>query len=123
MRQRDLAQDFLAAACQAQQDLAAVLAIADPLQKAMRFEAVGKFNGAVMLDLKTFGKQTHSGAGRSRQTLNGKQRLILLRLNAGRAGRLFAQILKAAHLISKFGQGAIIGVFVGGSFQGHANIS
>lgn len=66
MRKRDLAQNFLAAACQAEQDLAAVLAIADSLQEAMRFEAVGKLHGAVMLNLKAFGKQTHGGAGRSR---------------------------------------------------------
>ena len=123
MRKRDLAEYFFATPCKAQQDLAAIPAIPHPLQEAMRLEAVHELDGAVMLNLKAFGKQADRGAGRSRQSLNGKQRLILLRFDTRGARRLLAQILKAAHLVSKFGQGAIINVFVGGSFQGQANIS
>ena len=123
MRKCDLAQDFFAAAGQAQQDLATIGATAHPFQKAMRFEAVHKLHGAVMLNLKAFGEQAHGGARGGRQSLDGKQRLILLGLDARSAGRLLAQILKTPHLVSKFGQSAIINVFVSGSFQGQANIS
>lgn len=89
----------------------------------MRFKAVHKFYGAVMLNLKAFSKQAHGGAGGSGQPFNGQQRLILLRFYAGSAGCLLAQILEAPHLVSKFREGAIIYVFDWDGFQGPANIS
>lgn len=123
MGKRDMAQYFFAMARQAQQHLAAVLTIARSLQKAMRFEAIHELAGAMMLDLKAFGEESHGGAGGCRQTFNGKQSLILLRLYTRSARGLLAQILKTPHFVSKFRQCAIVNVRFGSSLQGQANIS
>ena len=61
MRKRDLAQNLLATAGQSQQDFSTVGTAARALQESMRFQAIDELDGAVMLDLKAFGKHADRG--------------------------------------------------------------
>ncbi len=61
MGKRDLAKNFLAATGEPQQDLPPVFAAARSFQEAVRLQAIYEFHGAVMLDLKAFGKHAYRG--------------------------------------------------------------
>jgi hypothetical protein len=56
----------------------------------MRFEAIHELHGAMVLNLKTFRKDSDGGVTGRWQSLNGQERLILLRLDSGGTRGLFA---------------------------------
>lgn len=90
MRQRHPAKNLLGAPGESQQNLPSILLTARSPQKAVCFQPVHEFDGAVMLDLQALGEKTHGGIRRSGQPFEGKQGLILLRLNSCGARGLFA---------------------------------
>jgi hypothetical protein len=61
-----------------------------------------------MLDLQPFREHSNCCLSRLRQALNRQQRLMLLRLDPGGTGSLFAEIQKTPDLITKVGQRLII---------------
>lgn len=108
VRKSHLPKNFLGAPREAQENLPAIPSSADSFQKAMCLEPIRQFNCAVMLNLQALGKQADGGIRRNGQSFDGKQRLILLRLDSGGARSLFAQILEAPHLITEFRERAIV---------------
>lgn len=56
----------------------------------MLLQSIHELDGAVMLNLQTFGEQPDGGVGLGRQSFDGEQRLILLRFDSGGTRGLFA---------------------------------
>jgi hypothetical protein len=108
MRKSDLAKNFVSAAGEPQQNLTSIFATAHSFQKAVYFKTIDEFHGAVVLDLKPFGKDANGGVTRNGQPLDGKQSLILLGLDASGTRGLLAQILETAHFVTKLRESAVV---------------
>ena len=61
MGKRDLTKNFFSATGEPQQDLPPVFAAARSFQEAVCLQAIYELHGAVMLDLKAFGKHADRG--------------------------------------------------------------
>jgi hypothetical protein len=84
----------------------------------VNLQAVDQLNRAVMLDLQSFREHSDCCLSRLRQALNRQQRLMLLRLDPGGTGSLFAEIQKTPDLIAKVRQRLIIETIMRAYSQG-----
>lgn len=84
------------------------------------FEAAAEFDGGVMADLQPLGQGADCGRRPTRQPLDRQQCLVLLRLDAGGARGLFAEIQEAPDLIAKLRERPVIDLSYGSS--GHPTI-
>jgi hypothetical protein len=92
MGERKVTQSLFAPFCERQQDLAMVRAMASSAQKTFHLEAAGEFGGAVMLELEAFGESADGREPAQRKALDGEERLMLLRFEAGGARGLLAEV-------------------------------
>ena len=83
---------------------AAVFTHAMPLDKAAGREPVYQLNRTVMSNLQPLGQFADPWAHPSRQPLQGKHELMLVRLKTSHAGSLLAEVKKTADLITQFRQ-------------------
>lgn len=118
MRKSNLAKNFVSAAGEPQQNLTPIFATAHSFQKAVYFKTIDEFHGAVVLDLKPFGKDPNGGVTRNGQSLDSEQSLILLRLDTSGTRGLLAQILETAHFVTKFRKRAVVEFLVSKVLQG-----
>ena len=65
-------------------------------------QPVYEFNGAVMLEAHASRERTNGGAFSIGQSLNSKQELMLLRLQAVRTSRFLTEMKEPADAIPKF---------------------
>jgi len=89
-------------------DLPAIDAVALPLYEPAPHRSVHQFDGTVMSYLQPFRKDTNGRFCARRQTANGEQELVLLRVNAGSLRGLLAEAQKPAYLIPELSQSAIV---------------
>ena len=73
-------------------------------------ESVDELDGAVMLQLHSFGQRANGGLDTFGQTFNGEEQLMLLRFDAGLPGRILAKTKKATNLITQFRHGLKVGL-------------
>jgi len=73
------------------------------------FETVEQAHGAVMPDQQVLGKRADRGTGAPVERADGQQHLMLLGLQSLGAGRLLAEMKKAANLVAEVSQRAEIG--------------
>jgi len=100
----------LAPGSQADPNLAPVAIAAYPFHQAALHQSVGQANGAVMPDHQMPGDFSYGGTMRARQRPDCEQELVLLRLEALRPGRLFAEMEEAADLKPEIGESSIVRV-------------
>jgi hypothetical protein len=105
---RDLVKDCFSPARELQQHLPPIFATAHSFQEAMGFETIHELHGAMVLNLKTLREDSDSGLSGRWQPLDRQERLILLRLDSGRARGMFAQSLKAPDFVTEVGERAVI---------------
>src|SRR5437870_7383139 len=84
------------------QNLPAVIGGAQPAEKSPFHEPVGELHGAVMLELHSLRQDADRRFESFRQSLDGHQKLVLLRFNARLSRRGLAETQKATYLIAKF---------------------
>ncbi len=84
------------------QDLTLVLGILPSFDQAIRNEPVDKLNRTIVSDTETFGQDTNYNVSSGR-TFDGKQRLMLLGTQPHLRCRVFAELQKAAQMITKLG--------------------
>jgi len=78
--------------------IASAARAADPT---VRREAKAQFDGRVVADLETLGERTDRGLRFRRRAGDREERLVLLRLDSGRAGRAFAKIQETANFVAE----------------------
>jgi hypothetical protein len=106
MCERKLHEQSLGAWCQVQLHLAPVAAVPRAPDPPPCFQSAAQLDGAVMADLHKL--RQHSDSGLDFAAFDRQQRLMLLRLDARRARRAFAEIQKAPYLVAKISQRRII---------------
>jgi hypothetical protein len=119
MREREAREEACAARRYAQQDLAGVGTAARADEQSFGFEAAAQLDGAVVADLQALGESADGGRNSQRQSLKSEQSLMLLRLNAGGASRVLAEIQEAADFVTESGEGLVVDCM---AMYGHAYI-
>lgn len=103
MRKREAFEEAFTARTDSQQDFSGVGTTADALEQSFRFEAAAQFDRAMVADLQTLGESADRSGKSWGQPFQRKQRLMLLRLDAGGAGRILAEIQKAPDFVAESG--------------------
>src|SRR5690349_2608885 len=99
MMKSELAQDPFAASGEADVNLASVLGTAVALHEILLFKTADQLDGAVVLDLQTFGKIGDAAAVPTACPAQRQHKLMMLGFNSGPARGLFAEVQKAADLV------------------------
>jgi len=75
-------------------------------------QPVDQLDGAVVLDLQSFGNHSNTRRlTRRSQTSEGQQQLVLLRFQACGSRRLLAEMEKSSNLVAKFRERLIVWIF------------
>lgn len=101
-------QKSLALGQQCDEYLAAILLGPASSHQTRAFETINQLNRTVMLQLHLLGKGADGGTEVRWQSLDGEEKLVLLRLETGVARGHFAKMQKTPDLVSELGQGAVI---------------
>ena len=104
---RQLVQNSFAFARQADRDLPPVGSYAAPPHQPAPGQTVDQFDDAVMPKLQALREIAHGGL--AAMSFHGQQQLVLRRFEAGETRRLFAEMQKAADLVSELGQRLVVG--------------
>jgi hypothetical protein len=104
MRPRKPLQQFLSAAGQLEQDLAMIDFTSHPPDQAFLLQPVAKLHGAMVLYLKPLCQSANCRGLVRRQAVDGKKRLVLVRLNTCVSRCPFTEIQKAANFVAKVAQ-------------------
>lgn len=91
---------------------AAVFGPGLPLQQPTIGKAVGEFDNRVMTDMQPPGKIGNRRRKIRRQAFQGKQQLVLLRLNACSLGGFFAEVKERSDLMPEFGEELVVDSFL-----------
>jgi len=116
--ERELAEDFFAAGRDGEEHLAAIGGAAAALDKTFRGEAASEFDGGVVLKLEAFGENADRGALAGRETFDREHGLVLLGLEAGGTGGLFAEAEEAADFVAQIGECVVVHSGLGGPTHG-----
>ncbi len=119
MRKREARQEAFTAWSDAQQDFSSVGTAARADDQSLGFEAATQFDRAVVADLQALGESADGGRHSRWQPLESEQSLMLLRLNAGCAGGILAEIQEAADFVAESGEGLVVDCM---AMYGHADI-
>jgi hypothetical protein len=92
------------------QDMPAVIYGSQSAYEVLFDESVDELDGAVMLQLHSFGQRANGGFDTDGQTSNSEKQLMLLRFDAGLPGRILAKTKKATNLIAQFRHGLKVGL-------------
>jgi hypothetical protein len=103
-----LAEDFFTFRREADEHLPAILVRAMPPHATRGGEAVDQFDGTVMPDLQPLGELGDTGTRSPRQAFEGQHQLMLLRLEAGLASRLLAEVQEAPQLVTDLRQRFVV---------------
>ena len=106
----------LAVPSQLDQHLAPIICSPEPNQKSAINQAINKPHGAVVLELHSLGQSTDRGMHAVGQTLDGQQKLLLLRLESGLARGIFAKTQKTPDLVTELGHRLEVGLKAHGKF-------
>ncbi len=90
--------------------LAAIDPAALALDQPMRLGPVEQLYGAVMLELQPLSQLPYRGLHAGREPTQREQQLVLLGLDPDRAGRLLAEVQKAANLVAKLRERPVLGI-------------
>ena len=104
MLEREFSQYLLSSQGEVDEHAPLISLIAAALNETALYKAIYQLNRAVMLKLESLGQFPYRRLPSLRQTLQGQQQLVLLRLYASRTGRLLAKVQEAANLVAEFGQ-------------------
>ena len=105
----DLLEELLSARLERNKDAAAVIAAASAADVAVKFEAVDKLNGAVMLQSQAFGERLNGRLAAFGKTANSEKHEVLLRFEADGAGFGVAFAQEMADEVTKLGEGTVFG--------------
>lgn len=83
------------------EDLPAIIGCSQTGKKASVNEAIDQLNGGVMLELHALRQNTDGWLKALRETSYRQEELVLLRLDAGFSGSVFAETQEAADLVAK----------------------
>ena len=97
---RELAKQFFTIGGKDQLNLAAICTITPSPHEAPFRQPVYQFHRAVRLNLKAIRQRPHARTDTLRQSLQSQQELVLVRLHAGLASCLFAEVQKLTQLIA-----------------------
>jgi hypothetical protein len=103
VQKRQLLEDLLTMRSQLDQDFAPVVLAVAAQNSATFDQTIDQFHCAVMAETQTFRQSFDCRTSASRQTFQGQQKLVLLRLNAVQARRLFAELQKLADMMPELG--------------------
>jgi hypothetical protein len=103
----ELVQQFLAVRGEFNQYLATVPITGPAFHCPMFHQAIHKLYSAVMAKAKSMGKSRDGRTSTPRQSLDRKQKLMLLRFDALRSGGFFAEVQKLTDAIPEFGEPAV----------------
>ena len=92
------------------QNIPAVIGGSQSAYETLFDEPVDEPDGAVMLQLHSFGQRANGGFDTVGQSSNGEEQLMLLRFDAGLPGRILAKTKKATNLITQFRHGLKVGL-------------
>jgi hypothetical protein len=101
MRRRQSLQDFVSPGGEGDVNLPAIFRANLSRKKIVGRQPIHEANGAVMRHLKPFGEFPDGDTVLAGKTLHGQQRLVLARRQSRLPGRFFAEVQKAAKLITK----------------------
>ena len=104
-----LAQEFGAGGGEAQEHRAPIDRSTFAHDESPGFELIDERDGRVMFDTEPLGDRTDGRLLFERQALDGEQELMLLRLDAQAARRLFAEGEEAAELVAKSRERSVVG--------------
>ncbi len=79
------------------------VALLAPYKTAL-FQAVDEFDSAVVAKEEAFGEVTDTGDRLFRNAFQGKEQLVLRRIDSRLACRIFAEMMEAADLVAELGQ-------------------
>jgi len=119
MRERKAFEEASAARSDAQQDFSSVGTAARADEQSFGFEAAAQLDGAVVADLQALGESADGGRHSRWQSLESEQSLMLLRLDAGCACGVLAEIQEAADFVTESGEGLVVDCM---AMCGHAYI-
>jgi hypothetical protein len=109
-----VANDFVkrgfALARELQQDSAAILAGGRAFEQAVFFQAIREFNDGVVFKTELRGELLNGGLGFVRETCDGQEKLVLLRLQSFGAGCVFAAAQESREVIAEFGELHVLSV-------------
>ncbi len=108
MREREAFEEAFTARGDTQQDFAGVGTAAGAGEQSFGFEAAAQFDCAVVADLQALGESANGGRHSRWQSLESEQSLMLLRLDAGGAGGVLAEIQEAADFVAESCEGLIV---------------
>jgi hypothetical protein len=94
---------------EADADQAAILSVADALDEAASGQAVDEADDAVMAKYQVIGELADAGRAVLVKAFDGKEQLMLLRLQPLDAGGLLAEVEEAADFVAEVAEGAVIG--------------
>jgi hypothetical protein len=83
---------------------------AGPFGEAPFLQTIKQLHGAVMLDLEALRDMADGRNASLRKTLQSQKQLVVLRLEASRPRRLFAEMEKAPDLMAELRQSSILGI-------------
>jgi len=92
-----------------EQHLAPIVARALASNETARLELVDERDRRVMLEAESLGDGSNRGLAARRQSAQGEQELVLLRLDVGAARGALAEGEEAPELVAKRGEGAVVG--------------
>jgi hypothetical protein len=120
MLDRQVAQDALAGGSQRHEHAASIERILGAADQAARRGTIDQLDRGVGLDLEPLGDGADGGWMIGiRQAGHGEEELVLLGLESGGVGRLFAEVEEAAELGSELSQGTQIGMRQGSGTGAH----
>ncbi len=108
MMQRQFSQDPLSFGRQAEQDLSAVIPRTLTMDESAGFQPIHQFDGAVVANLHARSQLANARANSRRHALDRQHQLILAALQARALDDKFAEMEKAADLITKFRQRLVV---------------
>ena len=111
MRNGKQSQKLVGATRQPQRHPSRVVLARRAANPTLRFETIDEFYRRVVPDLQTLGQGANGDLPSQAASLDGQKRLMLLRLDAGRARRFFAEIQKAANFVAQVGKRLVIDRF------------
>src|SRR5262249_3345847 len=109
MRDRELAEEPVAVRRDRDDHLAAVRPAVPPDDQPALLAAVDQLDGAVVPQLEPLGERPDGRRNPRRNAADGKEELVLARLDADLGRSVLAEAEEAAELVAEFGEGAVLG--------------
>ncbi len=108
MHDRELLEQSSAASSKSEVDAPGIASAARAANPTVRRKAKTELDGRVVADLETLGERTDRGFQFRRRAGDREERLVLLRLDSGRARRAFAEIQETANFVAEIRERLVV---------------